>query len=134
MTGTRRHAGDLQGEIEELFAELWQVPRFAGLRHGLRPNCDCYRTDDPPLLHVVVELPGIDPDEVRIEASGGALVVSGRRERPQSPGALWHQVEIEYGSFERRLELADEVDADAVTATYEDGMLRIELPLPEEAE
>ena len=66
-------------------------------------------------------------------ASEGCLVVSGRRDRPQPEGAHWHQVEIEYGRFERRLTLAEDVDGDAVTTTYEDGMLRIELPLAEES-
>ena len=37
----------LQAEIEELFADLWQVPRFAGLRRGFRPNVDSYHTDEP---------------------------------------------------------------------------------------
>jgi len=109
--------------------ELWEVTRFSGMRRGFQPQCDCYRTDDPPELHVLLELPGIDPDAVRIEASGTALVVSGVRERPHPAGARYHQVEIEYGLFERRIELAEDVDADAVTATYEAGMLRLEVPL-----
>ena len=128
MTG-RRHLGDLQGEIQELFADLWEVPRFAGQRRGFLPQCDCYRTDDPPALHLVLELPGVDPDAVRIIASGTALVLSGVRERPHPAGARYHQVEIEYGRFERRIELAEDVDAEAATATYEAGMLRLELPL-----
>jgi HSP20 family protein len=132
MTGQRRAAGDLQGEIQELFADLWQVPRFSGLRHGFRPQCDCYRTQNPPVVHVIVELPGVDPDALRVEASERVLVVSGRRERPRGADFRWHQVEIEYGPFERRLTLAEDVDPDAVTSTYEDGMLRIELPLAEE--
>ncbi|HJQ74737.1 MAG TPA: Hsp20/alpha crystallin family protein [Gaiellaceae bacterium] len=129
MTGQRRHLGDLQGEIQELFAELWEVPRFAGQRRGFQPQCDCYRTDDPPALHLLLELPGVDPDEVRIVASGTALVVSGVRVRPHPAGARWHQVEIEYGPFERRIELGEDVDVDAMTETYEAGMLRLEVPL-----
>jgi HSP20 family protein len=129
MTGQRRHLGDLQGEIQELFAELWEVPRFAGQRRGFLPQCDCYRTADPPALHLLVELPGVDPDAVRIVASGTALVVSGVRVRPYPAGARYHQVEIEYGPFERRIELGEGVDADAATATYEAGMLRLEVPL-----
>jgi HSP20 family protein len=131
MTGQRRAAGDLQGEIQELFADMWQVPRFSGLRHGFRPQCDCYRTDDPPLLHLIVELPGVDPDRLRVEASERSLVVSGRRERPQPAGARWHQVEIDYGPFERRIALAEDVDPRGATTSYEGGMLRIELPLAE---
>jgi HSP20 family protein len=128
MTG-RRHVGDLQGEIQELFADLWEVPRFAGQRRGFQPQCDCYRTEDPPALHVLLELPGVDPADVRIVASGSTLVVSGVRKRPHPPGARYHQVEIEYGSFERRIELAEDVDADAATTTYEAGMLRLAVPL-----
>ena len=58
--------GGVQSEIEELFADLWQVPRFAGLRRGFRPNVDSYHTDDPHELTVVVEAPGIDPASLTI--------------------------------------------------------------------
>jgi HSP20 family protein len=109
--------------------ELWEVTRFSGPRRGFQPQCDCYRTDDPPELHVLLELPGVDPDAVRIEANGTALVVSGVRKRPHPAGARYHQVEIEYGLFERRIELVEDVDADGVTATYDAGMLQIEVPL-----
>lgn len=128
MTG-RRHLGDLQGEIQELFADLWEVPRLAGRRRGFQPQCDCYRTDDPPALHLLLELPGVDPDAVRIVAAGTALVVSGVRPRPHPAGARYHQVEIEYGPFERRIELGEDVDAETLTAGYEAGMLRLEVPL-----
>ena len=128
MTG-RRHLGDLQGEIQELFADLWEVPRFAGRRRGFQPQCDCYRTDDPPALHVLLELPGVDPDAVRIVAAGSALVVSGVRRRPHPAGARYHQVEIEYGSFERRIELGEDLDLETVTTGYEAGILRLEVPL-----
>jgi HSP20 family protein len=109
--------------------ELWEVTRFSGQRRRFQPQCDCYRTDDPPELHVTLELPGVDPAAVRIVAVGTALLVSGVRERPHAAGARYHQVEIEYGPFERRIELAEDVDADAATATYEAGMLLLEVPL-----
>jgi HSP20 family protein len=109
--------------------ELWEVARFSGRRRGFQPQCDCYRTDDPPALHLVLELPGVDPDEVRIVTSDSTLVISGTRERPHPGGAHYHQVEIEYGPFERRIELAEDVDADEISATYEAGMLRLEVPL-----
>ena len=62
----------LHEEIEELFADLWQVPRFSGLRRGFRPNVDCFHTDDPHELTVVVELPGVDPGEHRASSSASA--------------------------------------------------------------
>ena len=129
MAGRGRHRGDLQGEIQDLFADLWEVPRFSGLRRGFRPQCDCYRTDDPPALHVVLELPGIDPRAVEVAADGSALVISGTRARPSAPGLRYHLVEIEYGLFERRLEFGETVDAEEASTTYDLGMLRIDLPL-----
>ena len=129
MTGRKRDIDDLQGEIQELFAELWQVPRFSGMRHVFRPQCDCYRTEDPPALHVVVELPGVDPASVEVVASGRTLVVGGRRERPAAEGARYLAMEIDYGTFERRIELGEEVDSAQASATYDRGMLKVTLPL-----
>jgi HSP20 family molecular chaperone IbpA len=129
MTGRRRDLDDLQGEIQELFADLWQVPGFAGLRRGFRPQCDCFRTDDPPRLHVVVELPGIDPESVEVAATGRTLTISGTRERPKVAGARYQTMEIEYGAFQRRIELGEEIDSTSATATYERGLLKVVLPV-----
>jgi HSP20 family protein len=129
MAGRRRNLDDLQGEIQELFSDMWQVPGFTGLRHGYRPQCDCFRTDDPPALHIVLELPGTDPDSVELVVTGRSFTVNGVRERPIVPGARYQQMEIEYGPFQRRIELGDDVDPSRASATYERGLLRIVLPL-----
>ena len=76
---TRRDVDKLQEEIEELFADLWQVPRFSGIRHGFRPNVDCFHTDDPHLLTVLVELPAVDPESVQIAQGISLHGVVGRR-------------------------------------------------------
>ena len=81
VTGRKRDIDYLQGEIQELFADLWQVPRFAGLRRGFRPQSDCFRTEDPPALHVVIELPGVDPDSVEVVAANRTLLITS-----QGPG------------------------------------------------
>jgi len=125
----RRDIDRLQGEIQELFADLWQVPRFSGLRPGFRPLVDCYRTDDPPELTLVVELPGVDPDSIGLGISERELVVSGERPRPQAAGRVYQQLEIEYGAFERRVPLGATVDVDDATASYDAGMLTVTLPL-----
>ena len=84
---TRRDVDKLQEEIEELFADLWQVPRFSGLRHGFRPNVDCFHTDEPHALTVVVELPGVEAQSIRVVAGERLLVIAGERKRPAGPGA-----------------------------------------------
>jgi HSP20 family protein len=124
----RRDIGRLHDEIEELFADLWQVPRFTGLRRGLRPDVDCFRSEDPAAITVVLELPGIDPDDVHVDATPTALVVSGERRRRAVPGRIY-QMEIEYGAFQRAVVLPEEVDVEKANATYESGLLTIVLPI-----
>ena len=128
----RRDADRMQEEIEELFADLWQVPRFAA-RHGFRPAVDCFITDEPHQLNVVVELAGVDPGSIEIGVDERALTISGERPRPRVGGQVYQQAEIEYGSFERRLPLGHEVAAAAASADYEAGMLRITLPIAKRA-
>jgi HSP20 family protein len=122
----------LQEEIEELFAELWQVPRFAGLRRGFRPNVDCFHTDAPHALTVVVELPGVDPHSLQIVAADRLLVVAGERPRPQVSARVYQQMEIEYGPFRRQIRLAEDVDPAEATAAYENGILTVHLPIVEQ--
>lgn len=129
----RRDADRLQGEIEELFADLWQVPRFAGLRHGFRPAVDCFVTDDPHQLVVVVELAGVDPESLELAVSGRTLTISGERARPRVGGQVYQQAEIEYGHFERRIPLEHDIAAAEADASYEAGMLRITLPIAKRA-
>jgi HSP20 family protein len=133
MAGRDRYIDDLQNEIQEHFADLWRVPAFSGLRHGFRPQCDCFRTDDPPALQVVLELPGIDPETVEVAVSGRSFSIAGTRARPKAGGARYQQMEIEYGPFQRRIELGHDVDAGRATASYERGLLSVVLPLADHA-
>jgi HSP20 family protein len=130
---TRRDVDRLQEEIEELFADLWQVPRFSGIRHGFRPNVDCFHTDDPHVLTVVVELPGVDARSVQVVAAERLLVIAGERKRPKVPGRVYQQMEIETGPFQRQVRLVENVDPERATARCQDGVLTIELPVADRA-
>ena len=116
-------------EIEQLFADLWQVFPFSrSLRRGYRPQVDVYRSDDPPTLTVQVELPGVDPEDVQLIASPQALLIAGERRRPKDCGH-YQQLEIDYGPFQRSITLAEDIDPEAATATYERGILTVRLPV-----
>jgi HSP20 family protein len=128
----RRDVDRLQEEIEELFADLWQVPRFSGVRRGFRPNVDCFHTDDPHALTVVVELPGVEPEGVQVIVGERVLVIAGERVRPKRPGSVYQQMEIEVGPFHRQVRLDEDVDPTRATATLEQGVLTIELPVVEQ--
>lgn len=125
----RRDIDRLQGEIEELFADLWQVPRFSGLRRGFRPAVDCFVTSEPHELVIVVELAGADPESIEIGVAEGTLTISGQRSRPRVETQVYQQAEIEYGRFERQVQLGHEVATASATAVYEAGMLRVALPI-----
>lgn len=129
MEKRRRELEHAAEEIEQLFADLWQVFPFSrGMRRGYRPEVDVYRTGNPPALTVVVELPGVDPGEVEVIASTQALLIVGERRRPKDCGQ-YQQLEIDYGPFQRQVTLAEPVDPERATATYERGFLTILLPV-----
>src|SRR5215211_4515660 len=119
----------LQQEIQELFSDLWQVPRFSGLRAGFRPHVDCYRTQDA--LTVLVELPGVDPADIDLVVGDETLFLTGQRVRPREEGQVYQQMELDYGLFRRQVALGADVDVERATATYAQGILKIVLPLAE---
>jgi HSP20 family protein len=118
----------LKGEMEELFADLCQVPRLVAARRGFRPAVDVYRTEEPPTVTVVLEVAGVDPAELEIAFVDGTLAVRGRRRREAGDRRVVH-MEIDYGPFERLVPVPEPIDADSAEATYERGLLVVRLPL-----
>jgi HSP20 family protein len=118
----------IRGEMEELFAELWQAPRFTRRRGGYRPPVDVYRSARTGELTVVVELPGVDPARIEIYADERTLVISGDRRRPSASGRLYQQMEINYGRFQRQIALGEDIDVQGCKAGYRRGILTISLP------
>jgi HSP20 family protein len=127
VPGEKGHLDRLQSEIQELIDELWQVPRFSGMRRGFRPQVDVVRTDDPPEYRVVVELAGVDSESLRIFADDRTLVVAGTRS-PTWRGRFF-QLEIEHGPFQRRIQFAEQVEPANAAATYERGLLTVTVPI-----
>ena len=76
------------------------------------------------------EIAGVRASEIELEIRGRELIIAGHR-RPQDTDEerLYQQLEIQHGPFRRVVALGAEVDADAAKATYEDGILTVELPI-----
>lgn len=81
---------------------------------------------------VNVALPGVKPEDINVEVTNNALVLSGetRREVKQNE-QRFHRSEFQYGRFMRRITLPDDVQGDACTAEFDNGMLQIHLPKSE---
>ncbi len=119
----------MRREMDELFGDALDRPGLAHRRVVLAPAVDVYYTGEPPRAVVVAELAGIDLDELRLEIDGRELVLSGLRRPGESEGRLYQHLEIGHGPFRRTVQLGADVRGEEARAVYEDGLLRVELPL-----
>jgi HSP20 family protein len=118
----------MRREIDELFGDVFE--RSTGLRgRGFSPSVDVFYVDDPPRAVVKADLAGVEIDDVALEIRGRQLLIAGERRPDQARGRLYQQIEIEHGPFRRTVELGADVVADEARASYEDGMLQVEVPL-----
>ena len=118
----------MRREMDELFGDVFERTGLSRRRGGFSPPVDVAYTSDPPRAIVTAELAGVEIDGLDLEIQGRKLILSGRR-GPAEEGEVYQQVEIERGGFRRIVELAADVQAEHAKANYEDGMLRVELPL-----
>jgi HSP20 family protein len=78
---------------------------------------------------LTMDLPGVNPEDVKIEMHDGKLTVSGKRSTiTDQKDKNYHRVERSSGNFLRSLSVGNEVDADKIEATYDHGVLHIKLP------
>jgi HSP20 family protein len=118
----------MRREMDELFGEAGGWP--AGARGAFSPSVDVYYVADPPRAVVRAELAGIRAAEIELEIRGRELIVAGHRRAPDpDEERLYQQLEVQHGLFRRVIALGADVDADGARATYEDGMLTVELPI-----
>jgi HSP20 family protein len=118
----------MRREMDELFGDVFERTRL-GRKRGFSPAVDVIYASDPPRAIVTAELAGIDVDDLELELQGAQLILAGHRKPPAADGEVYQQVEIEHGPFRRVIELAGEGVAAGAKARYEDGILRVELPL-----
>jgi HSP20 family protein len=118
----------MRREIDELFGDVFE--RQTGLRgRGFSPSVDVFYADDPPRAVVKADLAGIDIQDVALEIRGRQLLIAGERRPAEAAGRRYQQIEIEHGPFRRLVELGAEVVAGEARASYEDGILEVEIPL-----
>jgi HSP20 family protein len=132
----RRYAGtlvsaQLKGELERLFQEVLAA-RESAARAGWAPAVDVLDLADR--FVVLVEVPGLGPEDLRVEVVDGALQIRGRRRLAFAAAGRvrFHCLERQEGGFARGVEVPGPVDFRRAQVELADGLLRIELPKIEE--
>ena len=92
---------------------------------------DLCKIDDHYVL--TADLPGVDPGSVDDKVDNGTLTISAHRTARSDESAQWLANERFFGTYRRRLSLGDGVDSAAISATYENGVLTVTIPVAEKA-
>ena len=117
--------------FEQMFDDLWRnwPTRYSTdtSRPMLRPAMDVVENDDS--LTVRIDLPGLSPDDVKVEIEDNVLTVSGEvGDTIEKENDRYHYRERSYGAFQRSVRLPNTIDSDKVDATFENGVLNISMP------
>ena len=122
---------DLAQDVHRLLEDL--ARRRPDRRHVVAGECmpvvDVFETDRT--VEIVLDLPGVAADAVRILIKSGVVLIVGEKERPilsKNTPASFHLVERDFGRFARAVRIADAVDAGQARARLSQGELRVVLP------
>jgi HSP20 family protein len=116
-------------EVDRLFDAFFGAGDAAGRRWV--PPMDLVEAEDHFVLKA--DLPGLSEGDVAIEIQDGNLTISGERKAEhESREKGWYRIERSFGRFQRSLSLPEGIDADAVTANFDRGVLEVHIPKPEE--
>ena len=92
---------------------------------------DLFKDGDTYVLNA--DLPGIDPGSVDVDVDGRLLTIRAERTASANSDVKWISRERLSGSFVRRLRLGDGIDADGISASYDNGVLSVLIPVSEKA-
>ncbi|ADV67668.1 Hsp20/alpha crystallin family protein [Deinococcus maricopensis] len=118
-----REIEELSQRMDRVFGATTNTPaRFA-------PNVDIHEDDQG--LEIGLDLPGVDPANIQVEAENNTLTVQAERKYDRSEGRTAHRVERAYGTFSRTFSVPAKYDLSKLEATYTNGTLSLRLPRSE---
>jgi HSP20 family protein len=133
-----RDLTSIQEEINQMFDRVFGRRETGERREGglaataWAPSVDISERKDA--FVVTAEVPGIKPEDIEVTLEDGLLTIKGeRRMEEESSDQQYHRVERRYGSFRRSITLPSQVQADAIDASYLEGVLRVVVPKAESA-
>ncbi len=118
---------DFQRRVERIIGDLFPQRVLQMPGQVWSPPMDIYETEKD--LVIIVEIAGALPENLRVFTEGGSLKIRGSRDRlARTSHTRCHQMEIDFGSFQRQIHIPFKVDTERATSSYKDGLLRISLP------
>ena len=121
-------------EMDQYFEQLWSGRSESGMAPAggglFSPPVEVSERDGQ--FVVCVDLPGLTKDDVHVEVTDNALLITGERrsEHEEQPSGVFRS-ERSYGSFRRQIPLPEGDNADQATATFKDGVLQVTMPAPQ---
>jgi HSP20 family protein len=111
--------------LRGLWGEECSGPGFAQVH--FEPCIDVFETQEGTI--VKMDIPGMKKRDIIVELEGNTLIIRGRRDdKSRGIKAAYQQMEIDYGNFERRVQICTPIKKSAVSACYRDGFLEVRLP------
>ncbi len=123
----------LRDVMDHLFEDSFVRPRWGWVApmHAANLAIDMYETNDQVVVKAA--LPGIKPEEIEITITGNTLTISGEsKEESQVKEKDYIRKEQRYGSFTRSVTLPNGLKADKADATFENGVLTLQVPKSEQ--
>ena len=114
--------------LDDAFGSAHYSDREAGtVTSSWLPAVDIF--EDKDALKIVAEVPGVNPDDVKISLENNVLSIRGEKKQvAEEQTERVHRYERTYGAFERAFTLPATIDAERIQATYSDGVLAVTLP------
>ena len=122
----------LNSVLDEAFSN-WPFQQESGsITSSWYPACDVF--EDKDAVKIVAELPGVQPDDVKLSLENNLLTIRGeKKQEAEERSERVHRYERSYGTFERAFVLPSTVDGDKISAQYQNGVLTILVPKAERA-
>ena len=116
-----------QRALESRLASDWMGNTTAG--SGTYPPINVFQQGDD--LVAIVEIPGVDKEELNIEAKNNTIRIAGRKKIEYPEGVSAHRRERLWGDFDRTIAVPMQIDAEGIKAEYENGLLALFIPRAE---
>jgi HSP20 family protein len=121
----------LREAMNQLLEDSVVAPSQQSRGQGFSPALDLSETEDSFVVEVA--LPGLKAEDVHVTFENNVLTIRGQlRQETEEKKRNYHRVERRYGSFQRTIGLPSTVRADAIQASLNNGVLRLDIPKAEE--